>query len=376
MIGSNSLNPWNTCERELHKTPPTKATPMESPCAREALLYETEPYGTASCLVCERRCRIPKGKRGFCGSRMNIDGRLHTLTYGVLTSVTMNPIEKKPLFHYWPGSRALSAGSWGCNLRCVYCQNYTITMKDADPGRTRHTPPEEFIDLAAKSGAEGVSFTFNEASCTLLEYIIDCLGLAAPRGLYRNLNTNAYMTREALGLLIDAGLDSMCVDMKGDEGFYGRLCNGADPEPVWRNAAEAKGQGLHVEVVNLIIPGANDGECCIEGIIARTRDELGNDTPLHFTRFYPAYKAREYGLNRVTSVETLKRAREKALEEGLEYAYIGNVPGHEGENTYCPACGRPLIERHGFSITGYHVTKGGLCPGCGKQIPITGEPTV
>ncbi len=348
---------------------------MESPCVREALLYETEPDSSTSCLVCERRCHIQEGKRGFCGSRMNIKGRLHTLTYGDLTFVTLNPIEKKPMFHYWPGSRALSAGSWGCNLRCVYCQNHSITMRDADPVRAKYIPPEEFIDLAVKSGAEGVSFTFNEASCTLLEYIIDCLGLAVPRGLYRNLNTNAYMTREALGLLIDAGLDSMCVDVKGDDGFYGRLCNGADPEHVWRNAAEARRRGLHVEMVNLVISGANY-EDCIKEIIDRTRDELGPDTPLHLTRFYPAYRAREYGLKRITPVETLERARKIALEEGLEYVFVGNIPGHEGENTFCPACGQTVIERHGFSITGYYVTKEGRCSGCGKKIPITGEPTV
>jgi pyruvate formate lyase activating enzyme len=347
---------------------------MQSSCVREALLYEAQPDGSTRCGVCERRCLIPKGERGFCGSRMNIDGRLHTLTYGDLTSVTLNPIEKKPLFHYWPGSRALSAGSWGCNLRCVYCQNHALTMMDADPERARHVSPRTFVDQAEKTGAEGLSFTFNEASCTLLEYIVDCLRLAAPRGLYRNLNTNGYMTPEALDLLIDAGLDSLCVDIKGDGNFYKRLCNGADPEPVWRNATEAKRQGLHVEAINLVIPGANDGEGSIEEIITRTKDELGPETPLHFTRFYPAYRAREYGLNRITPVETLERARKKALDEGVEYVYIGNVPGHEGEDTYCPGCGRTLIERYGYTITGYHVTKEGQCPECGRLTPIIGEP--
>ena len=349
---------------------------MESPCVREALLYQAKPDGSASCRVCERRCRIPVGGRGFCGSRKNIGGRLYTLTYGDLTSVTVNPIEKKPLFHYWPGSRALSAGSWGCNLRCVYCQNYELTMKDADPRKARQMTPENFVSLAEKSGAEGLSFTFNEASCTLLEYIVDCLRLAAPRGLYRNLNTNGYMTPDALKLLIDAGLDSMCVDIKGDEGFYRRLCNGADPEPVWRNAAEAKRRGLHVEMVNLVIPGANDGEGCIDEIVVRTREGLGRDTPLHFTRFYPAYKAVEYGLNETTPVKALELARARALEEGLEYVYIGNVPGHRWENTYCPGCGRPLIERYSFTILGYHITKDRLCPGCGTRIPIVGNPII
>jgi len=353
--------------------PIPKEDVKKSPCSREAILYDALPDGSVKCGVCERRCRIPGGERGFCGSRMNVDGCLYTLTYGDLASVTNNPIEKKPLFHYWPGSRALSAGSWGCNLRCAYCQNHSLTMVDADPEKARYTGPEAFIALALKMGSEGVSFTFNEASCTLLEYVLDCFKIATRRGLYRNLNTNGYMTPEALGLLIESGLDSLCMDIKGDEAFYRRLCNGADPEPVWRNAAEGKRRGLHVEMVNLVIPGANDGEGCLEEIVDRTMRELGRDTPLHFTRFYPAYRALEHGLNHTTPVGTLEKARMRALEEGLEYVYIGNVPGHEGENTYCPNCGRLLIERYGFNVLGYQVTDERRCPDCGKGILIVGE---
>ncbi|MFQ6052700.1 MAG: radical SAM protein, partial [Candidatus Bathyarchaeia archaeon] len=249
-------------------------------------------------------------------------------------------------------------------------------MAAADPDGGRYYSPEAFVDLALRRRSGGLSFTFNEASCTLLEYILDCFTLAAQEGLYRNLNTNGYMTPEALDLLIEAGLDSLCVDVKGDAAFYGRLCNGADPEPVWRNAAEAKRRGLHVELVNLVIPGANDGEGCIGEIIDRAGSELGRDTPLHFTRFHPAYKAGEYGLTRITPIETLEAARRRALEAGLEYVYVGNVPGHEGENTYCPGCGRLLIERRSLTVLGYHISDEGLCPGCGMEIPIVGEPAV
>jgi len=346
---------------------------LRSKTIREALLHHPLPDGSVICGVCERRCRIAEGRRGFCGSRMNRGGKLYTLTYGDLTSVVVNPIEKKPLFHYWPGSGALSAGSWGCNLRCIYCQNYTLSMVDANPERSSYTSPEAFIDLALSRGAEGLSFTFNEASCTLLEYILDCFRLAAERGLYRNLNTNAYLTLEALSLLVDAGLDSLCLDIKGDEAFYRRYCNGADVEVVWRNAMEARRRGLHVEMVNLLIPGANDDEGCIEEIIERTL-KLGRETPLHFTGFYPAYRAWEYGLTRRTPVEVLERAREKALEEGLRYVYLGNVPGHPGENTYCPGCGALLIGRYGFSVVEYRVTGDKRCPECGCPIPIVGEP--
>ena len=301
---------------------------------------------------------------------------MHTLTYGDLSSISLNPIEKKPMFNYWPGSRALSAGSWGCNLRCVFCQNYTLSMAAADPNSARYLSPEEFVSLALDRGSQGLSFTFNETSCTLLEYMVDCFRLASSRGLYCNLNTNCYMTLEALDALVAAGLDSMCIDIKGDEAFYSRLCNGADVEVVWRNAAEGKKRGLHIEMVNLVIPGANDGEGCLEEIITRTRDELGCDTPIHFTRFYPAYRSRDYGLTQVTPVDMLEQARAKALEEGLNYVYVGNVPGHKGENTFCPACGRLLIQRYGFGVLRYSVTDDGRCPECGRSILIVGEPVL
>ncbi len=342
-------------------------------CVREALLYETLPDGAVRCGTCERRCLIQPGKRGFCGSRENRDGRLYTLTYGDLSSISVNPIEKKPMFHYWPGSKALSAGSWGCSLRCVYCQNYFLSMTDADPSRCSYVSPENFVDLALRKEAQGLSFTFNEASSTLLEYMMDCFRIAKGRGLYCNLNTNGYMTLKALRDLRDAGLDSLCIDIKGDEEFYRRFCNGADVEVVWRNAREARRMGLHVEMVNLVIPGGNDSEECIEGIIQRTREELGPETPLHFTRFYPAYRAREYGLNRITPVERLEWARRRAREEGMDYVYIGNVPGHPGENTYCPDCGSLLIKRYIFSILKYRITEENRCPDCGRQILIVGK---
>lgn len=345
----------------------------KAPCVREALLYEAQLSGAVKCGTCERRCQIQPGGRGFCGARENIDGKLYTLTYGDLSSISVNPIEKKPLFNYWPGSKALSAGSWGCSLRCVYCQNYELSMVDADLSNCSYMSPENFVDLALRKEAQGLSFTFNEASSTLLEYMIDCFKLAKERNLYCNLNTNGYMTLEALRGMREAGLDSLCIDIKGDEAFYRQFCNGADVEVVWRNAREAKKMDIHIEMVNLVVPGGNDSEACIEEIIQRVKEELGSETPLHFTRFYPDYKAREYGLEGVTPVETLEEARKRAREEGLDYVYIGNVPGHPGENTYCPDCGSLLIQRYIFSVLEYRITEDNRCPSCNRRILIVGK---
>jgi pyruvate formate lyase activating enzyme len=345
----------------------------KAPCVREALLYEAQPSGAVKCGTCERRCEIQSGGRGFCGARENIDGKLYTLTYGDLSSISVNPIERKPLFNYWPGSKALSAGSWGCSLRCIYCQNHELSMVDADPSNCSYVSPENFVDLALRKEAQGLSFTFNEASSTLLEYMIDCFKLAKERNLYCNLNTNGYMTLEALRRMREAGLDSLCIDLKGDEAFYRRFCNGADVEVVWRNAREAKKMGIHIEMVNLVVPGGNDSEACIEEIIQRVKGELGSETPLHFTRFYPDYRAQEYGLDRVTPVETLEESRQRAREEGLDYVYIGNVPGHPGENTYCPDCGSLLIQRYIFSVLEYRITENHRCPNCNRQILIVGK---
>jgi pyruvate formate lyase activating enzyme len=342
-------------------------------CVREALLYESLPGRVVRCGSCERRCKIYLNSRGFCGSRENRGGKLYSLTYGDLSTINVSPIEKKPMFHFWPGSKALSAGSWGCSLKCIYCQNHFLSMTFPNPERCGYVSPENFVTLALRKDVQGISFTYNEASSTLFEYMVDCFRISKKHGLYCNLNTNGYMTLDVLRILIKAGLDSLCVDIKGDDFFYQRFCNGADVKIVWRNSVEAMKRGVYVEVVNLIIPRGNDSSEVIEDIIKRTRLELSSDTPLHFTRFYPVYKAKDYGLERVTPVKTLERVRKKAIEEGLKYVYIGNVPGHSGENTYCFNCGSLLIQRHFFSVLKYRITEDSRCPDCGQRIMMLGK---
>ena len=339
------------------------------PTVREALLYERLRGDKVRCGLCERRCVIQQGKRGFCGTRMNIDGRLYTLVYGDISSLSANPIEKKPFFHFWPGSYAITIGTWSCNFTCPWCQNWTISKVRPDPEKADFTPPERLVDLAASSGCQGTSISFNEPTLQF-EYSLDVFRLARQKGLYNNFVSNGYMTADALKMLREAGMDAIKFDVKGGPEAVRRYC-GADVEVVWRNVGLARRLGLHVEVVCLVIPGVNDDEETLRGIAQRVLKEAGEDTPLHYTRYYPAYKftAPE------TPIKTLEKARKIAVSEGLNYVYIGNVPGHPYENTYCPDCGTLLIQRYGFAITKYRITKDKRCPECGCKIPIVGEYT-
>lgn len=337
------------------------------PRVKEALLYERVGGEGVICHTCERRCRIGLGSTGYCKTRKNIDGTLYTMVYGDLTSLSPNPIEKKPLFHFWPGSRALTTGTWSCNFDCPWCQNEEISKHPENVGKGRYTSPEDFVWGIEKYSLQGSSISFNEPTL-LLEYSLDVFDLARRKGFYNTYVTNGYMTCEALRLLIEHGLDAMNIDIKGDAVAVDRYCK-ADVEEVWRNARRAREKGVWVEITTLVIPDVNDGEECLRGIAARIRDELGKGTPWHVTRYYPAFRFN----NPATPVHRLDRAYEIGRQEGLEYVYAGNVPGNERESTYCPSCGGLLIERYIFDIMQYRLTSDNRCPDCGTAIPITGE---
>jgi len=338
-----------------------------NPTVREARFYERLRAGKVRCLTCERRCTIEPGQRGFCGTRENRGGRLYTLVYGDISSLSANPIEKKPFFHFWPGSVALTAGTWSCNFTCPWCQNWEISKFKPDPARAHYISPERFVSMAKTFGCRGTSISFNEPTL-LLEWSLDVFRLARAEGLYNNYVSNGYMTERALRALAEAGMDAIKFDMKGGPGAYERYCS-ARADVVWRNIRLARQLGLHVEVVTLVIPGVNDDEGTIRWIASNVLKNAGEDTPLHFTRYYPAYKFDAPP----TPVETLAWAHKLAREEGLNFVYIGNVPGHPLENTYCPDCGQLLIERYGFSILRYELTPDKRCPRCGREIPILGE---
>ncbi len=316
------------------------------------------------CNVCERRCTVvPKGS-GWCRTRQIREGRLVTLVYGAVSSLAANPIEKKPFFHFHPGTFALTAGSWSCNFLCPWCQNWSIS-KVPPPARGDFIRPERFVELIEDEGCQGTSISFNEPTLSL-EWSLDVFRLARGRDLYNTYVTNGYMTPEALELLVDAGLDAMNVDVKGDATACKRYCGGVDVEKVWAICRLARSLGVHLEVTTLVVPSVNDSDATMRGIAERIAKDLGTDVPWHVSRYYPAYRFAEPP----TPIRTLERAWQIGKDAGLEFVYLGNVPAHSRENTHCPACDRLLVRRSGFDVLANEI-RDGRCPGCARVIPGT-----
>ena len=341
---------------------------LRYPTVHEALLYEKLPDDKVRCNLCERRCLISPGLKGFCKTRLNMGGRLYTLVYGDLSALESRPIEIKPFFHYWPGSTALTFSTWSCNFDCIWCQNYHLSKTEPNPVKSSYCPPEKIVEEALRGRDDGLCVSFQEPTI-LTDWVVPLFRMGREKGLYCCYVSNGYMTLEALRLLKESGMDGLKIDLKGDAETYQKYCGGADVEKVWRNVWEAKKLGFHVEIVNLIVTGVNDDEDCLRWVIERHLKKAGAETPLHFTRYYPAYKFH----NPPTKVETLERAYEMAREAGVLYPYLGNVRGHRYENTYCPNCGEKLIQRVGYTITTYKVTSDKKCPKCSQPIPITGK---
>lgn len=332
---------------------------------KEALLYEKLEDNKVRCSTCYRRCLILEDKKGYCNTRVNLNGKLYSKLHGLVSEEAIDPIEKKPLYHFYPGSNVYSLGTFGCNFRCKYCQNWSISQaRIRNAGR--YISPEFAVEIAY-SCAQGIAFTYNEPAIWF-EYIYECARLAKNKGLYIVLVTNGSLTPEALKI-ISPYLDAYRVDIKAmSEDFYREICS-AKLEPVLKCAELARELGLHVEVVNLIIPRKNDSEEEVESLAKWICDNLGKTTPLHFLRFYPAYKL--FYLY-PTPVKTLERAREIARGIGLEYVYIGNVRGHRFESTYCPNCNSLLIERAGIYIAFHNISLDKKCLNCKSEIPIRG----
>ena len=334
---------------------------------RPAILWDKLDGQRVRCRVCRRVCEIEAGRRGFCRTRENRQGALVSLIYGTVAALHVAPIEAKPLYHFLPGSTWLSLGSLGCNFRCPGCQNWELAharLEGADP-ETRHMGPAKAVDMAIAQGCKGISWTYNEPTLWL-EYTIDTGRLARQKGLLANYVTNGYVTPEALEAVVPF-LDAFRVDIKAfDRETYRRLANTPDFEGVLESAELArKTHRLHVECVTNVVPGHNDDEAQLAALADWIAQTLGPDTPWHVTRFVP-----HLGLSEVppTPIETLERAHAIGRERGLQYVYIGNVPGHRAENTFCHVCGALLIRRRGQSMVENRML-GSICPICGAEIP-------
>ncbi len=333
---------------------------------REALLYEKLPDSRVQCHTCQWRCKISPGKYGVCGMYQNQDATLFNLNYSLVSSVAADPIEKKPLFHFFPGTLAFSLGTLGCNFHCKHCQNWEISMADGQTsGRScQEMSPQAQIELAQRYDCQGVAWTYNEPAIWF-EYTLDSARLAKKNHLYTVYVTNGYSTPEALDT-IGPYLDAWRVDIKGfSDHFYRELAKVPHWRQILATAKRAKEKwNMHVEVVTNIIPTMNDDEEQLKGIAHWIRDELGELTPWHVTRFYPHHHLMHLP---PTPVATLERACDIGRKAGLKFVYTGNVPGHSHENTVCYNCGNLVVERFGYQTTIIGLV-GSKCRFCGAEL--------
>lgn len=335
---------------------------------KEALLYEKTGNGKIKCHLCAHFCNISPGSRGICAVRENVDGTLYSLVYGKVIANNIDPIEKKPLFHFYPGSRSYSIATAGCNFKCLHCQNFEISQY---PKQHKDIPgvdmtPEQIVGAAVKSGCKSISYTYTEPTI-FMEFAYDCARLAREQGIKNVFVSNGFSTPEATKLMAPY-LDANNIDLKGDDSFYKKIV-GARLQPVLDTIKLMKDSGVWVEITTLIIPTYNDSEEFLRWT-AEFIKSVDPAMPWHVTQFYPTYKLQ--GQPR-TPVSTLKRAREIGLEAGLKYVYEGNVPGEGGENTYCPSCGGLLIERFRFTLTTLKM-KAARCLKCNTAIDGIGMP--
>jgi pyruvate formate lyase activating enzyme len=332
----------------------------------EALLTRSLENQHVQCRVCQRQCTIAPGKCGFCKTRKNIDGKLYSLIYGRVSSIRVSPIEIKPLFHYYPGSKWLSLGSLGCNFLCPGCQNWEIAHAEAeqDLSATRFLDPEKLVQAALDKNCKGISWTYNEPT-VWFEYTLDAAKLAKKRGLLANYVTNGSITPEALDL-IGAYLDAYRVDLKGfSDQAYRRLTPMVALQDILAVIQRAKDKwGMHVEIITNLIPDINDGEQELGEMARWIFRVLGPDTPWHVTRFIPHLKLAHLS---PTPIAKLERVRKIGMEQGLRYVYLGNVQGHPSENSYCFGCGRLIVKRLNYRIVEYQI-RGNRCRFCGEKI--------
>jgi pyruvate formate lyase activating enzyme len=336
---------------------------------RDADLAVSLPNGRVRCTACARYCEIPEGKVGLCGVRGVVDNKLRLFVYGRVIAGQIDPIEKKPVVHYQPGSDIFSIATTGCNWLCRYCQNYDISQRRKVEGQ--EMTPVQVAEMAAGYGAQGIAYTYNEPSI-FIEFARDCGIEAHKRGIFNIFVSNGYDTPESVNEM-SKFLDCITVDFKGSgkQEFVRRYIGIPNADPVFSTLREIKSKtNIHVEVTDLIVPQVGDDLEQAKKLCRFVCDELGPDTPVHFLRFHPDYKMLEFDS---TPIETLERHHQVAKGEGLNYAYVGNVPGHPLEDTYCPGCGSVAIGRYGFYVDEWNLDGKNNCKKCGYRIPVVGS---
>lgn len=341
---------------------------MTEPSGKEAELYRALPNGRVQCTACARMCQIGEGQVGLCGVRGVVDGKLYLLVYGKVIAGHIDPIEKKPVVHYRPGSKIFSIATTGCSWLCQYCQNSDISQRRKVEGMDM--TPTELVERATSLGCEGMAYTYNQPTI-FIEFARDVGKLAHKKGIFNIFVSNGFDTPETVRAEKEF-LDCVTVDFKGsgETGFVRRYIGIPDADPIFQSLLEVKKTTkIHVEITDLIVPRVGDSLEAAEKLCRWVYDNLGPDTPVHFLRFHPDYKMMDFPH---TPIETLERHYEVGKKAGLNYVYIGNVPGHPAESTYCPGCGGVLVGRYGYEITAYNLDDDNRCTRCGHKTPIVG----
>ncbi len=330
---------------------------------KEAYFYQKLDNQMVQCQLCPRRCVIAPGKRGFCRVRENRNGVLYSLVYSRPCAVHIDPIEKKPLFHFLPASSAFSIATVGCNLKCVFCQNWLISQASPEERDYTYLEPQDVVNMAKQASSPTIAYTYTEP-VIFYEYMLDIAKLAKAQGIRNIMHSAGHINEEPLRQLCKY-LDAANIDLKGfSQKFYGEMTLG-NLNSVLNTLKILKQEGVWIEITNLLIPGYNDDDESIIKMCLWIIENLGRDVPVHFSRFYPMYKL--LSLN-ATPVTTLERARGIARDCGLKYVYIGNIPGHRGENTFCPNCSNIVIKRSGYTVLEINLNKQGRCKFCGEKI--------
>jgi pyruvate formate lyase activating enzyme len=335
---------------------------------KRAELYSRLQNGRVQCTACARRCQIGEGQVGLCGVRGVVGGDLYLLNYGRIITGHIDPIEKKPVIHYRPGSKIFSIATTGCNWLCSYCQNSDISQRRKVEGI--EVSPKGVVDLALENGCEGIAYTYNEPSI-FIEYARDVGIRAHEKGIFNIFVSNGFDTPESVSVMGEF-LDCLTVDFKGsgERGFVRKYIGIPDAEPIFQTLLEVKRKTkIHLEITDLIVPKVGDDIETARKLARWVNDNLGPDTPIHFLRFHPDYKMMDLP---ITPVKTLEKHAAVAKAEGLRYVYIGNVPGHPAENTYCPGCGKVLVDRNGYELGAYNLDDRNNCVFCGYHTPIVG----